>query len=91
MIDEQPIWLMARLISTSHGAVIDTRAIIRGPRSGRIGGLGTDVHEEEGNSFRGPVEPDHPSVPDRPAQESLQLIWRKARWAKAREAWIAPE
>ncbi|MGR3591574.1 MAG: NAD(P)-dependent oxidoreductase [Limimaricola soesokkakensis] len=48
---KQPFWLMAMLINVSHGAVTDTRAIIRGPRSGRIGGLGTDAHEKEGELF----------------------------------------
>jgi D-lactate dehydrogenase len=39
------------LINTSRGAVIDTRAAIRGLKSGRIGALGLDVYEEEGDLF----------------------------------------
>ncbi|MCC6000408.1 MAG: 2-hydroxyacid dehydrogenase [Pararhodobacter sp.] len=39
------------LINTSRGAVIDTRAVIRGLKSGRIGALGLDVYEEEGDLF----------------------------------------
>lgn len=39
------------LINTSRGAVIDTRAVIRGLKSGRIGHLGLDVYEEEGDLF----------------------------------------
>jgi D-lactate dehydrogenase len=35
------------LINTSRGAVIDTQAVIRGLKSGRIGSLGLDVYEEE--------------------------------------------
>ena len=35
------------LINTSRGAVIDTRAVIKGLKSGRIGPLGLDVYEEE--------------------------------------------
>lgn len=39
------------LINTSRGAVIDTRAVIRGLRSGQISALGLDVYEEEGDLF----------------------------------------
>lgn len=39
------------LINTSRGGVIDTRAVIRGLKSGRIGALGLDVYEEEGDLF----------------------------------------
>ena len=39
------------LINTSRGAVIDTRAVIDGLKSGRIGNLGLDVYEEEGDLF----------------------------------------
>lgn len=39
------------LINTSRGAVVDTRAIIRGLKDGRIGSLGLDVYEEEGDLF----------------------------------------
>jgi D-lactate dehydrogenase len=37
----------AMLINTSRGALIDTRAVIEGLKSGRIGALGLDVYEEE--------------------------------------------
>ncbi|AMK26115.1 MULTISPECIES: 2-hydroxyacid dehydrogenase [Sphingobium] len=39
------------LINTSRGAVIDTRAVIEGLKSGKIGSLGLDVYEEEGDLF----------------------------------------
>ena len=39
------------IVNTSRGAVIDTRAVIEGLKSGRIGYLGVDVYEEEGNYF----------------------------------------
>lgn len=39
------------LVNTSRGAVIDTRAAIRGLKSGRIGTLGLDVYEEEADLF----------------------------------------
>jgi D-lactate dehydrogenase len=39
------------LINTSRGAVIDTRAVIDGLKSGRIGSLGLDVYEEEAELF----------------------------------------
>ena len=39
------------LINTSRGAVIDTRAVIAGLKDGRIGYLGLDVYEEEGDLF----------------------------------------
>lgn len=41
----------AMLINTSRGAVIDTKAVIEGLKSGRIGSLGIDVYEEEGDYF----------------------------------------
>jgi D-lactate dehydrogenase len=41
----------AMLINTSRGAVVDTRSIIRGLKAGRIGSLGLDVYEEEGDLF----------------------------------------
>ncbi|TGD60369.1 2-hydroxyacid dehydrogenase [Tabrizicola sp. WMC-M-20] len=41
----------AMLINTSRGAVIDTRAVTRGLKSGQIGALGLDVYEEEGDLF----------------------------------------
>jgi D-lactate dehydrogenase len=41
----------AMLINTSRGAVIDTRAVIRALKSGRLGSLGIDVYEEEADLF----------------------------------------
>ncbi|MEX2319272.1 MAG: 2-hydroxyacid dehydrogenase [Bauldia sp.] len=41
----------AMLVNTSRGAVIDTRAVIRGLKSGKIGSLGLDVYEEEEGLF----------------------------------------
>jgi D-lactate dehydrogenase len=39
------------LINTSRGAVIDTKAVLDGLKSGVIGYLGLDVYEEEGDYF----------------------------------------
>ena len=39
------------LINTSRGAVIDTRALIAALKKGRIGSVGLDVYEEEGDLF----------------------------------------
>jgi D-lactate dehydrogenase len=39
------------LINASRGAVVDTRAVIRGLKTGQIGALGLDVYEEEGDLF----------------------------------------
>jgi D-lactate dehydrogenase len=39
------------LINTSRGALVDTRAVIDGLKSGRIGYLGLDVYEEEADIF----------------------------------------
>jgi D-lactate dehydrogenase len=39
------------LINTSRGALVDTRAVIEALKSGRIGALGLDVYEEEGDLF----------------------------------------
>lgn len=41
----------AMLINTSRGAVVDTRALIGALKSGRLGHLGLDVYEEEGDLF----------------------------------------
>ncbi|WP_296676823.1 2-hydroxyacid dehydrogenase [Novosphingobium sp.] len=41
----------AMLINTSRGAVIDTKAVIYGLKCGKIGYLGLDVYEEEGDLF----------------------------------------
>jgi D-lactate dehydrogenase len=39
------------LIHTNRGGVIDTRAVINGLKSGKIGSLGLDVYEEEADLF----------------------------------------
>lgn len=39
------------LINTSRGAVIDTRALIDALKRGRVGSVGLDVYEEEGDLF----------------------------------------
>ncbi|HRQ71461.1 MAG TPA: 2-hydroxyacid dehydrogenase [Phycisphaerales bacterium] len=39
------------ILNTSRGAVLDTRAVIRALKAGRLGGLGIDVYEEEGDLF----------------------------------------
>ncbi|MEM7133598.1 MAG: 2-hydroxyacid dehydrogenase [Chloroflexota bacterium] len=39
------------LINTSRGALIDTKAVIEGLKSGKIGYLGLDVYEEEADLF----------------------------------------
>jgi D-lactate dehydrogenase len=39
------------IVNTSRGAIIDTRAAIRGLKSGAIGGLALDVYEEESGIF----------------------------------------
>lgn len=39
------------LINTSRGAVLDTKAVIRGLKDGTIGYLGLDVYEEEDSLF----------------------------------------
>lgn len=41
----------AMLINTSRGAVVDTRAVIQALKSGKLGYLGLDVYEEEGDLF----------------------------------------
>jgi D-lactate dehydrogenase len=54
LIDDDAIAMMkpgVMLINTSRGAVIDTPAVIRGLKGGRIGALGLDVYEEEGDLF----------------------------------------
>ena len=54
LIDKEAISKMKEsvmLINTSRGAVIDTKAVIEGLKSGRIGYLGIDVYEEEGDLF----------------------------------------
>ena len=39
------------LINTSRGALLDTRAVIDALKSGKVGALGLDVYEEEGDLF----------------------------------------
>lgn len=54
MINGEAISRMNRgvmLINTSRGALVDTRAVIEGLKSGRIGYLGLDVYEEEADFF----------------------------------------
>ena len=54
MIDAAAIARMkpgVMIINTSRGALVDTRALIEGLKSGRIGFLGLDVYEEEENLF----------------------------------------
>lgn len=54
LIDSKAIAKMKRgvtLINTSRGAVIDTKAVIQALKSGKIGYLGLDVYEEEGDLF----------------------------------------
>jgi D-lactate dehydrogenase len=54
LIDGAAIARMKRgvmLINTSRGAVLDTRAIIRGLKDGTIAYLGLDVYEEEDSLF----------------------------------------
>lgn len=54
LIDRAAVNAMRRdvmLINTSRGAVVDTRALIAGLKSGIIGSLGLDVYEEEADLF----------------------------------------
>jgi D-lactate dehydrogenase len=54
LIDGNAIESMKRgvmLINTGRGALVDTRAIISGLKSGQIGALGIDVYEEEEELF----------------------------------------
>ncbi len=54
LIDAQAVAQMkpgVMLINTSRGKIIDTRAVIEGLKSGRIGYLGIDVYEEEADVF----------------------------------------
>jgi len=54
MIDADAISRMrdgVMIVNTSRGALVDTRAVIDGLKSGRIGNLALDVYEEEGDLF----------------------------------------
>ncbi|HCU24139.1 MAG TPA: hydroxyacid dehydrogenase [Deltaproteobacteria bacterium] len=54
LIDEKAIRQMkpgVMLINTGRGALIDSRALIHGLKSGKIGAAGLDVYEEEENIF----------------------------------------
>ncbi len=54
LIDSEAVRQMKQgvmLINTSRGAVVDTRALITGLKTGKIGHLGLDVYEEEGDLF----------------------------------------
>lgn len=54
LVNEEALARMRRgvmLINTSRGALIDTRAVIRALKSGKIGHLGLDVYEEEADLF----------------------------------------
>ena len=54
LINEEAIARMKRgvmLLNTSRGPLIDTRAVIRALKSGKIGYLGLDVYEEEAGLF----------------------------------------
>ncbi len=54
LINEQTIAQMkpgVMLINTSRGSLIDTKAVIRGIKSGQIGHLGIDVYEQESDIF----------------------------------------
>ncbi len=54
LINAETIALMKRgvmLINTSRGALVDTKAVIDGLKSGRIGYVGLDVYEEETDLF----------------------------------------
>lgn len=39
------------LINTSRGGLVDTKALLEGLKSGRIGGVGMDVYENEAEYF----------------------------------------
>lgn len=54
LIDAEVLSRMKRgamLINTSRGALIDTKAVTRALKSGRLGFLGLDVYEEEADLF----------------------------------------
>jgi len=54
LIDADALAMMregAMLINTSRGAVVDTKAVIGALKSRKLGALGIDVYEEEGDLF----------------------------------------
>jgi len=54
LLDEAALAAMkpgAMLINTSRGGLLDTEAVIRALKSGRLGALGLDVYEQEGDLF----------------------------------------
>ncbi len=54
MIDENALNKMkdgVMIINTSRGALIDTKALVQGLKSGKIGSAGLDVYEEEASIF----------------------------------------
>lgn len=54
VIDEAALGKIKRgamLVNTSRGALIDTKAVTRALKSGRLGGLALDVYEGEGKIF----------------------------------------
>ncbi|RUO25321.1 hydroxyacid dehydrogenase [Aliidiomarina minuta] len=54
LINEQAIGQMkdgVMLINTSRGKIVHTRAVIDALKTGRVGSLGLDVYEEEGDLF----------------------------------------
>jgi len=54
IIDERAVASMKHnvmLINTSRGGLIDTRSVIKGLKSGKVGFLGLDVYEEEADMF----------------------------------------
>ncbi len=54
LVNDQTIEMMKKggmLINTSRGALVDTKAAIKGLKSGQIGYLGIDVYEQEEHLF----------------------------------------
>jgi D-lactate dehydrogenase len=54
LINEEALARMKRgvmLVNTSRGALIDSRAVVRALKSGKVGLLGLDVYEEEADLF----------------------------------------
>ncbi len=54
LIDKKAIAQMktdVMIINTSRGGLIDTKALVKGLKSGKVGGAGLDVYEEEAGVF----------------------------------------